>query len=246
VTVEFGPGDVIGHAILALYYAARERGVYLSLSRDLSELAAFNATSPPGWFPLRPMFDPAVAGIEPGRAFWVCGTDEDGNIVLTHCGRLYALPGTTSLRDELESMRFFYKDPARQKSPGETCSVETRDTSCVTGRVVFGGAHWIHPKMRGRGLAYFAPRVTRAIGLTTWYTDFAASSAKASLVTKGIDETYGWTHVDSGNVTWNRPAADERIDYKFGWMTRDEVITDLERFTLLLRSGVDRSAVLAV
>jgi len=246
INVEFGPGDVIGQAILALYYGAREQGVYLSLSTDLSELVAFNATNPPGWFQLRPMFDADLSGIRANHAFWLRGIDDDDNIVLTHCGRLYALPPSSSLHDELENLRFFYKEPQRQKTPGETCVAESTDLTSVTGRIVFGGAHWIHPRMRGRGLAYFAPRTTRAIGLTTWYTDFAASMAKASMVARGIDATYGWTHVDRGVVTWNRPAAGETLDYKFGWMTRDEVITDLERFTLLLRSGVDRSKVFAI
>jgi hypothetical protein len=243
VEVQFGPADVIANAILALDLAVRERGVYLSLSTDLHELVGIDSLNPPGWAPLRPVFDPNASDIPNGQAFWIRGTDEDGNIVLTHCGRLFSWPGTTSLRDEVQSLHFFYRDPQQRQMLGENCVAETMDMSCVTGRVVFGGAHWVHPKMRGRGLAYFAPRITRAIGLTTWYMDYAASMAHARYVANGIDKTYGWRHVDNGIVRWSRPAANEFIEARFGWMTRDEVVEDLEEFTLLLRHSPTMLAV---
>jgi hypothetical protein len=231
ITVEFGPPDILGRAFLNLDRTVRERGIYLSVSHDLEELAEVNARNRKDWYPLPPMFDTTLGGITPENAFWMCGVNDKGEVVLTHSGRLYFWPHT-SLTDEFESMRFFYPDPERQKSPGEACIVETEAAREISGRVCYTGALWFRPDYRGLGLASILPRLSRAYALTKWYPDFMLSMAKNALMERGMARTYGWSNVDTG-VRWlGSREGGAQLEFSLGWLDQQETVNDLERFAL--------------
>lgn len=238
INVNFGPPELLGPAFLALDRAARQRGVYLSISHDLDELAYVNEVYRKDWYPLPPMFDPTLGGISEDNAFWIRGVNGKGEVVLSHACRMYVWPDT-SLADELESMRFFYPEPETQRSPGEACIVASDAATQVFGRVCYSGAVWVRPDFRKLGLAHITPRLVRAYSLTHWYPDFSMGMVKTSAVPNAAAaRTYGWRHVHTG-IRWlgSREGGAE-LEFAFGWLDRDDVVADLEEFTLLLDEPV--------
>jgi hypothetical protein len=234
VTIDFGPSELLGRAFIALDKACRQRGIYLSVNHDMGELAEANAQNRQHWYPLPPMFDVANGGLSADNAFWICGVNEQGEVVMTNAARLYSWPDTT-LADEFESMRFFYTDPERQRAPNESCLVESNAAHEISGRVCYGGAIWVRPDYRGFGLAHFAPRLARAYALTRWYPDYllglvntaSASGSKAA-------QTYGWPNVSTGVRMCGAHKYGEEVNFAFGWFEPHDVIDDLDQYTSLL------------
>lgn len=234
VDVQFGPADLLGPAFLHLDRAARERGVYLSISNDFDELAAINAKYRDQWYPLPPMFDPALGGISHENAFWIHGVDEWGETAVTQAARLYI--AESSLTEELSSMRLFYPKPQTQRGSDEACIVETDVTDRIAGRVCYTGLLWFRPDFRSHGLVSVMPRLTRAYALTSWYPDYMLSFTKkrAADNARAIRRVSGWRNVD-GTIRWrgSREGGTE-IEFNLVWMGREAVTQDLASFTRLL------------
>lgn len=229
VTVKFGPADLLARTFLRLDHSIRELGIYLSVSHDLEELAEVNARNRKDSPALLPMFDVRLGGITRENAFWLRGVNEQGEVVLTSAARLY-LWSTTSLADELRSLRFFYNDPAVQSRPGEACTVFSEAASAIGGRVSYGGAIWVRSDYRGLGLAHTAPRLARAYALTQWYPDFALGMVQTRNVTGNkAAQTYGWPNVDTG-FRWTGSEVTPTLDVALGWFTRDQIASDLDRY----------------
>src|SRR3546814_4309640 len=106
--------------------------------------------------------------------------------------------GEETLRDYLTSLRLFYPRPESQKRDGESCSVRSTSAATIKGRVVFSGSTWIHPDYRGRDLPQILPRISRALALSRWNTDFTISLVTMALVEKGIAAAYGSKNVERG------------------------------------------------
>jgi len=236
ISVEFGPADLLGPAFLLLDRTMRERGVYLSISHDLEDLAAVNRANRQDWYPLLPMFDPAAGGITPETGFWVCGVNEQGEVVMAHACRLYSWPNG-SLFDAFDSMKFFYPRPEEQKNPGELCLIDNPALRAVSGRVCYSGAMWVRSDYRGLSLATISPRVTRAYALTRWAPDFLMGMVKTSDLKKGAGakQTYGWPNVEGG-VRWRGSSeGSAEMEITVGWFTNEEATDDLEQYAMLLR-----------
>lgn len=242
VTINFGPADVLATAFLRLDRAVREQGIYLSISHDLDELVEANERNRKDWPALLPMFDPSLGGYQPENGFWVRGVNDKGEVVLCHAARLYLWP-ESSLFTELETLRFFYPDPDLQKQAGETCIVDTDGARDVSGRVCYSGAVWVRTDYRGRGLAHLTPRLVRGYSLTKWYPDFSLGMVQLRNV-KGekAAQTYGWQHMEPG-IHWFGSRAAPKLEVAYGWLTRDEVIADLESYCALSSDAVDRAVV---
>src|SRR3546814_7940166 len=73
--------------------AARDRGVFLSLSTDFEMLEAINQENRPSWHRLVPTFEHHVGGINAGNGFCLIGRNEDGEIIKSeeHTSELQSL-----------------------------------------------------------------------------------------------------------------------------------------------------------
>jgi hypothetical protein len=231
VTLVHGPHAVLGRFLLLADRAARDRGVYLSLEDDFDALLALNEANRAHWHPIAPSFDPRVSDVGPDNAFWIVGRNEDGEAVLTQVVRHYPLTDST-LADELQTLRFFYRDPARSAQAGERCEVNTPDAARIRGSVVYSGGTWFRPDYRGLGLASIVPRMGRAIALSRWNTDFAFSLVLRRLVEKQIPRRYGFRHVEYA-VDWRGSTAGEHLEFALIWIAQDDFVFDLETTMVL-------------
>jgi len=224
VTLLHGPQDILGRYFIAADSAARDRGVRLRLRTDFEALIALNESNRGSWPALAPVFNPALSNLRIDTAFWVDATDEDGETVATHAARFFDWPDTT-LADELRSLRPFYEDPAPRFAAGESIEVAAPAADRIRGRVMYGGAVWVRPDWRQRGLASLVPRISRAYGYTRWNTEYTWALIEPRTHELGLARANGPYRVE------------ERIVLNLGfrghlplllmWMPREAMLDDL-------------------
>lgn len=246
ISVDFGPPELLGPAFLQLDRAARDRGVYLSISTDFQELADVNARNLGDWYPLVPMFDPAIGGINGENGFWISGINDQGEIVATQAARFYLWPGTT-FADEWTNQNFIYADPRAQAQPGERCSEDCAAAHQLTGRVCHTGALWMRSDFRNQGLASIIPRLTRAYALTRWLPDSTFGIAKTgpAVTPQVVRRLYGWRNFDRSLQWYNSPHLGDILDIAVVWMDGREVLDDLTKFLRLLAAPTQAPAMAA-
>jgi len=232
ITLQHGPRDALGRFFLTADKAARDRGVTLTLSTDFELLREVNARNQGSWHGLAPSFDCAYGGIDRTCGFWLIGRDDMGDIVTTQAARVFNT-GDETLKDYLTSLRLFYPRPEEQKQPGEHCLVETPGASHLRGRIVYSGGTWIHPEYRKRLMPMILPRISRALALTLWDSEFTFSMVSHALVSKGVATAYGYRNIESG-IRWMNSATELRLDGTLVWMDRNEQLADMARFDDLL------------
>lgn len=228
ITIKHGPREQLGRFFLAADKAARDRGVILSLSTDFELLREVNKMNLKHWHGLAPSFDAAYGGIDASCGYWLIGRNAAGDIVSTQAAHFYEM-GDETLQDYLTSLRLFYPDPETQKREGESCSVESPSAKMISGRVVFSGSTWIHPDYRGRDLPQILPRISRALALARWNTDFTISLVTLALVQKGVAAAYGYKNIEPG-IEWLGSAVSARYLGALVWMPRSELLADIAAF----------------
>lgn len=200
ITLVHGPHDLLGRYFVLADEAAGERGVRLRLRTDFERLAEINERNRDSWPPLVPSFDPRHSHLRIDSAFWVEAVDGDGATVATHANRLFDWPSTT-VEEELRSLRVFYADAAPRRAAGETVEIDGATSPPITGRNVFAGAVWVHPSHRACGLATIVPRVSRAYAWTRWNPSAIWILVEPKTLERGLPRATGPFRVESRITT---------------------------------------------
>ena len=203
VIIDLGPRDILGRLFLKADTALRARGIRVGFV-DFEELVEINAANSDSWRPLLPVFDPSASDISADNGFAVVGRNARGEPVSAHAFRLIRLNGRP-LKDELESLRIFYADPARMKWPGESLTVTARSAFVARDIAVFSGAAWLRPDYRGKGLLTFIQPLVRAISFTRWAPDFVFSFMAPGVIKGGVAESARFTSVEWEVTLVNTP-----------------------------------------
>lgn len=184
VVIEHGPRDVLGRLFLKVDTALREKGIFASLG-DCDELKAVNRANSDTWSPILPLFDPAISNVGRHNCNVVFGRNANGKVVVVHAARIYEL-GSTPLKDEIESLRLFYRNPAESAWPGEQLICTAPIAARTSGTVVFSGALWLHREMRGQNLTSWIINLWRGLVLTRWMPGLSFSFMVPELVKAGL------------------------------------------------------------
>ena len=231
-----GPEELLFGFFTKADFAARQRGVYLSIA-SLDDLAATNRRNSATWAPLIPIFDPAAIGADAKNGISILGRNLQGDVITAIAVRRFDW-STTDFHREAESLRLFYGDPDAKRTEHELCEVTARSARNIGGRVAFVGAGWFRKDYRGRGLSGILSRLARAYAYATWGTEFTAGFVTDTLI-KARNSTHwnGFTNIEFA-VDWKNS---ERGDARFAltWMQPDELAGDLQRFISDFRAEVD-------
>jgi hypothetical protein len=220
LTVEHGPGPLLGRFILAADVAARERGVRLRIRHDFDELAFANDeySRQRLWYPLLDAFDPRRAELTPENAFWISGENADGEIVATWAARVYNWVGT-SLAEEARTVWY-------GADTGQPCVVTAEAAHQITGVVVFAGASWVRPDCRGRHFSHLLPRVGKCYACARWPVDWAVGYIGRANLEKGLARSYGQQNVSYSVFYPGSPHGEQVLVYT----PVEEVYVDLAAF----------------
>ncbi len=203
IVVDYGPTDVMGRLFLKADTELRAKGVNFAFA-PLEELIAVNRRHSDSWRPILPIFDPACGGATPENSFALLGYDNDGACVTAQAARIYTLT-KNNLKEEIESLRIFYADPARSRAEGERMEVSAPIAERIDGRVAFVGAVWYRPDFRGRGLVNVMSRAVRAYAYTRWLCDFTFTFMAEEVYSQGVAQRAGYANTDWAVMMHNTP-----------------------------------------
>ena len=218
----------MGRLFLVADTGLRERGIFVSFG-DCEELKAVNAENRESWSPLLPIFDPLESDVGESNCVAIVGRDASGKPVLAHASRCYDL-GDTLLKDEIESLRILYRDPAKSALPGESLVCTAPVAARTRGKVVFTGALWVHPEFRGQNLVPLAMNLWRGLAITRWTHELSFSFMVPKLVKVGLAARAAM-QVDWEVTMTNTPVKRGGvINAGMNWITRDQQIEHMRAF----------------
>lgn len=230
VTVNFGPAESAGRAILQADRKVRDVGIRLSLSSDFDELLRINQSNGRDWYALPPMFDSRYNAINAENGFWLRGVDQHGDVVLSHAVRLYVWR-RTDLKEEVETLRFLYSEPARRADAVARGEVTAPSATQIKGRVSYSGALWVRSDFRGHGLARLIPPLSRALALTRWYPEFHVCFVSTATARKGMGRTYGYRREEEAVRFVNLPNFETPLEFALCWMSTEDAVEEVEGTT---------------
>ena len=225
VTVQHGPQKLLAHYFLKAYRQVRDQGIELRWCDDfarLCEVRRRNATNP--MMAAAPQFDPVYSDIAPG-SFWLEGVDPSGNTMLTHAVRLFDWPSTT-LKREFDTMRMHYRNPAPYIAAGESANITAPAATRITGCTILGGAMWVRPDYRRRGLTRIVPRISRTLAYTRRNSAYTWGFMDFDLHAGGASRAYGRYTVEPGvsvNLACWGPS-----DSLLLWMDQETLLAEIE------------------
>lgn len=139
------------------------------------------------------------------------------------------------------SLRIFYGDKAglKYRSTQERWNMQRRALvamEAISGYIAYSGAEWRDPLVRGGHLRRFLVRICRAYALTKWNVPYTVTFMEEDVVDGGFAEKVGHRHVEWSIAARNCCAGN--VDVAFLWLTRDEVIADLEAYLARPAHGI--------
>ncbi len=224
MTLVHGPRELMKRYFLIVEEALQARGIRLRLRTDFEQLVEINHQHRDSWPAFIPMFDPAHNTLRIDNSFWVEALDEAGCPVATHAGRLYDWQDTT-LEAELTSLRAFFRDPRPHLANGDAIGVEAPAARRICGRVMGGGAVWVRPDHRGKGLATLVPRVSRAYALTRWNIQGAWAVMEPRIRDLGLAERHGFNEEEM--IVFHLKTWRDHLPMLLMWITREEAFAHI-------------------
>ena len=229
ITLLHGPHDLLGRFFLIADTTARDQGVKLRLRADFDGLVELNRQHRESWTPMSPIFDPEQSNLRIDSAFWLEAYDDEGNTVAAHAARLFDWPKTNAV-DEIRALRVFYDDPSPHIAAGESVELDGAAVAHIKGRNVYGGALWVRPDYRRRGLTTIIPRISRAYAFTRWDTEFHWSFVEPKTHTFGVPHASGPFHVEDRMPVTLRLRFRGLFPSYLMWMSAGEMLDDVADF----------------
>ncbi len=233
LTVLHGPRSDLGLYFLGVekFLADRDLTVQFAAFADIARLNAENLGS---WDMLLPMLDPQQHAVEPDDAMAFLVYDETGAVVASMAARLFDFSGTT-LKDEVEALRFYYGARASHMRPRVHSAISAPTAALMNGRSAYLGGYWLRPDVRATGLSEHLPKLMRYIALTKWNADLEFSYGRNVFLRPEIAQIYGFEHVEEDFDFY----LDEKLIWRgvLVWTDRDEMLAQLKGQIAALRSS---------
>ena len=235
----YGPKEFLTAFFFKAVDAAARRGVYLEFG-TFSDLLRVNESNLDSWMPLTTSFREHPGGATNETGFVILGRNLAGEVVATQAARIFDWHNT-NFKAEAESLRFFYRDPARDRRAGEACFVSAPAAETISGKVALGGGIWYRPDFRRLKLGEIIPRIGRAYALTLWNYDSLIATITQQNVQKAFDKRLGFLDITPSSVVMRRSATvpDGDLDLALARMTPMQLVDDLFGFLAGFDAEID-------
>jgi len=178
--------------------------------------------------PLYPMFDVSCSYVDASNAFWVCGYNDNDELVHTQAIRLLNLSGA-SLNQHINLHRHKYITPNSTPDPDRTYYSHAPALEKITGQVCYHGEFWLSGGdggHRSQGFTALLSRVVFELALKIWVPDYVFGFVPTPLALKGIPVRYGYTHCEPG--AWYGPDNQIIAEEALVWMNTNDMEFFLE------------------
>ncbi|WP_298975764.1 hypothetical protein [uncultured Roseobacter sp.] len=178
--------------------------------------------------PLYPMFDVACSYVDVSNAFWVCGFNDNNQLIHTQAIRLLDLSGV-ALGEHINMHRHKYITPNSTPDPDRTFYSRPPSLDQITGKVCYHGEFWLSGGEGGhrkQGFTALLSRVVFEMALKMWVPDYVFGLVPEPLAFKGIPSRYGYTRCEPG--AWYGPDNEITEEDSLVWMNTDDIVHFLE------------------
>ena len=196
-------------------------GMRVELGDDFARYNAYRDGCP-GRGELGPIFNATTSFIDETNGFWICGFNDENELVHTQAVRLLDLSGI-SLGKHLDTHRHKYIVPDSTPDPDQTFFHGPEALKLVTGKVGYCGDFWLPSRglggPRSQGATSLLARLLFEIVQQAWQPDYIFAFVPKQLAAKGAHLRYGYSHCEPGR-----------------WIGPDKQITD-EEYMIWMNSG---------
>lgn len=208
----------------AINEIAERNAIVVEVSSDFDEFRNLRKkqTDRP---PLSSVFDPAVSELGTKNAFWIKGSNSEGEVVHTQAMRLNDLTGC-SLADHLYQRRVAYMPPGTAVDPDRSTFGSAPAAQFITGDVCYHGELWLkggNNGLRGGGLTSALPRLALALALLEWSPDYVFGLMHPLAACKGLAAREGYLHLAPGGILWHQQDGASAFEEWLVWMSREDI-----------------------
>lgn len=178
--------------------------------------------------PLYPMFDVACSYVDTSNAFWVCGFNDNNELVHTQAIRLLNM-SEMSLNQHLDVHRHKYITPNTTTDADRTFYSQSPALKKITGQVCYHGEFWLsggEGGHRNQGFTALLSRIVFELARKIWMPDYVFGFVPSALAFKGIPVRYGYTHCEPG--VWYGPENEVTAEEALVWMSGQDIVQFLE------------------
>jgi hypothetical protein len=226
VRIDHGPHEILGRFFLSVDTLIRSRGLLASFA-PAQQFVETNEKHFDTWGRLIPLLDRRHASFPERDAICIVCRDRDGEIVAIQGERLFRA-GRRTLADLVESGAFFDSDLADPQAEIGRCEITAPGAKIVSGHISYCGGLWVRSDYRSLRLASILPRLTRALAVAHWNADYSIGFLKLGVATTDLGKRYGYPRWELAFRFYSRGQLD--YDGVMLWMTRAELLADIERF----------------
>ncbi len=198
-------------------------GIRIEIGDDFAKYRA-SRSELSGRGPIYPMFDVAASYIDDTNGFWICGFNDNGDLIHTQAVRLLDLSGS-SLNIHLDRHRHKYITPDSTPDPDQTFYSGPDALQFITGRVCYQGEFWLRAQglggPRSQGVTTLLSRLMLEVAVATWNPSYVFALVPQRVAAKGAHLRYCFNHCEPGQ--WIGP--DQQVteeDYLI-WMEASEL-----------------------
>jgi hypothetical protein len=234
VDYNHGPRGALGRYMLAAEAQLDKIGVTLKRVEPM-DMVLLNRGSQSSWWRQVPVLD--AEDFPPTADELVCwiGFDKSGKAVTAYSMRLLDLGGAT-LKDEMESLRFFYGARAVEMQSAIEFQITAPFASEAQRQIVYTGGFWVHPSMRGSGLSAVVPKISFHAAIASWGAPVVLTIVRNVFLRPDVSQIYEFENAEpyfsfktNGRMTWEGSLV---------WMTRPYLEGKVEQDTACILDGL--------
>lgn len=229
--------------VSGLIHELENTGMRIEIGDDFAEYRALRIAQTER-SPLYPMFDVASSYIDHTNGFWVCGFNQDNELIHTQAVRLLDLSDVT-LGHHLNVHRHKYITPDTTPDPDLTYFSGPASLGSITGKVCYHGEFWLPARglggPRSQGATPLLSRILFEIMHKTWQPDYVFALVPKQLAARGAHLRYGYIHCEPGR--WLGPDQQITDEDHLIWMNASDIANALDADPDTLSVGKQLTAV---